>query len=65
MSELVWIAVIIKQETDLAILVDHGTEDNEWIPKSQVSDQSEDPYQVGDSLEIEIPEWLALEKDMI
>ncbi len=65
MSELIWITVIIKQETDMAILVDHGVDKNEWIPKSQISDQSENPYQVGDTLDIEIPEWLALKKDMI
>ncbi len=65
MPEPVWITVIIKQITTLAILVDHGVEKSVWIPRSQISDYSEETYQVGDKIEIEIPEWLALKKDMI
>ena len=65
MSESVWVDVTIVVETDQAILVDHGTDKEVWIPKSQISDQSKDPYQEGDTLEIEIPEWLANKNDMI
>ncbi len=49
----------------MAILVDHGIDKNEWIPKSQISDQSENTYQVGDRFDIEILDRLALKKDMI
>ena len=38
--------------------------DNVWIPKSQILDYEKD-YIIGDTLEIELPEWLALDKGMI
>ena len=60
----VWISITIKHETDSAILVDHGMKDNVWIPKSQILDYEKD-YIIGDTLEIELPEWLALDKGMI
>ncbi len=50
------------RETDLAVLV--GYEDDEiWLPKSQiewVGDAEE-----GDELRIQVPEWLAEEKEMM
>ncbi len=67
MTKNVWVTVTIVDDDDsrLAILVDHGSDSDVWIPRSQIKDQTEDPYQEGDTLEIEIPEWLALEKGMI
>ncbi len=67
MSKNVWITVTIvdDDESRLAILVDYGAEKDVWIPRSQIKDQTEDPFQEGDTLEIEIPEWLALKKGMI
>lgn len=67
MTAKIWIAVIIKRDRDdeLAILVDAGVDNDIWIPRSQISDQTEDPFQENDSLEIEIPEWLALNKGLI
>jgi len=66
-SKNVWVTVTIVDDTEnrLAILVDHGAESDVWIPRSQIKDQTEHPFQEGDTLEIEIPEWLALEKGMI
>lgn len=59
-----WISVIIKVETDQAILVDAGMEEDAWIPKSQIIDSSED-IRVGTSMEIEIPGWMAEKKELV
>ncbi len=65
MSGQVWIAVEIKHETPDALLVDHGMGEDTWVPKSQVLDYSEETYRIGDNIEIELPEWLALKKGML
>ena len=64
MGAKIWIAVQIKAETDRALLVDAGMQNDSWLPKSQILDYSDD-YQIGDNIEIEIAEWLAMEKDLI
>lgn len=67
----IWISVVLEAETDLAWMVDAGTTtkdpNNEriWLPKSQIRDYSEETYESGDCIEIEIPEWLALDKGLI
>lgn len=65
MSGQVWISVTIKHETPLALLVHHGVDPECWVPKSQILDYSEENYRIGDTIEIEISEWLALAKGMI
>jgi len=50
----------IKKETDLAILFFDG-EKEVWIPKSQI----ESRVNYSDSVEIEIPAWLAEEKELV
>lgn len=50
----------IRRETDLAILFFDG-ENEHWIPKSQI----ESTVKYSDSVEIEIPRWLAEEKEMV
>ncbi len=65
MSGRVWIAVMLEIETDKAWRVDFGADTSAWIPKSQISDYSEVEYQAGDNIEIELPEWLALNNGMI
>lgn len=64
MSGQIWIAVTIKAATVKALLVEYGAGADAWIPKSQILDYSDD-YGLGDTIEIELPEWLALEKGMI
>ncbi len=59
MTYLVEVDVFIKAQTDLAIL----TDDDEWLPKSQIVDG--DYLETGTDVGIEIPEWLALEKGLI
>ena len=67
MTDSVWITVTVKRNRDkeLAILVDHGGEKDEWSPRAQIMDTTDELYQEGDKLEIEIPKWLALDKGMI
>lgn len=61
----VWVPVTLMIETELAWMVDGGRDKDVWIPKSQIQDYSETEYEIGDDIEIEIPEWLAMEKDLI
>ncbi len=61
----VWICVTLEAETDKAWMVDAGIDESTWIPKSQIMDYSENEYKSGDTLEIEVPEWLALKKGLI
>ena len=65
MANPIWIAVTLKAETDKAWQVDAGLKKDKWIPKSQILDYSENEFKSGDSIEIEIPEWLAFEKELI
>lgn len=51
----------LKAETDLAILVDVNDE-KVWLPKSKIE---YDDFDIGEEIEIEIPEWLADEKGLI
>ena len=61
----VWIPVTLEVETDMAWRVSDGQGKSIWIPKSQIQDYSESEYKSGDEIEIELPEWLALEKELI
>ena len=53
----------IKHETDMAYLVNDGTNDV-WIPKSQVEEMERVKPDADDYIFI-IPEWLAIEKEII
>lgn len=52
----------VKKQTDAAYLFDNGKTEA-WVPKSQVTDQSEDDRGVIES--IFIPEWLAIDKGLL
>lgn len=54
----------VKVETDRALLCvfDDGSE--EWIPKSQIQEDSQ-VHEKGDVGEIAIPRWLASEKGLL
>jgi hypothetical protein len=56
-NDLVEVNGIIEAETDLAILFDGG-----WLPKSQI--RSREDLKDGTS-DIEIPEWLAEQAELI
>ena len=55
--------VIIKHETDFAILVDHDGAEEVWLPKSQISRREDDALK--GLTAITIPEWLATDKGML
>lgn len=48
----------ILHETDKAILIENLNEDNIWLPKSQI-------YIFDNQKTIEIPEWLAIDKELV
>lgn len=50
-----------KYETEKAILVLNLKDKEVWIPKSQI----EVDHETGDVVDIQIPEWLAIEKELI
>ena len=64
-TELVEICVDLVRETAMAILVDPGDGDEVWLPKSQIVDVETLPSIPANGVDIEIPEWLALDKDLI
>jgi len=55
--------VTVVRETDAAILCDIDG-DEVWIPKSQIHDDSE-VYEMSTSGTLIIPEWLAVEKELV
>lgn len=59
-NEKVELSVIVKNYTERAILVNDGSGEDQWIPRSQV--ETDDPITIGGAMKIEIPEWLAREK---
>jgi hypothetical protein len=56
---------IVKHYTNMAVLVDFGHEKT-WIPRSQIVNIDEiDIEDDNVAQEFELPEWLAIEKDLI
>jgi len=69
MSEVTWVEITILHETDDAVLVtqDPDSEDTniaKWVPKSQITDSTDD-MDIGAEIEIEIPVWLAEDKELV
>ena len=54
-------SVKLLRETDAAIHVDHGA-GKCWLPKSQLDYTTGDADE-GDIIEVEMPQWLAEEKE--
>lgn len=52
----------IIRSTEKAYLVDFGAKEHVWVPRSQITDESEDEDGISS---IFIPEWLAIEKGMV
>lgn len=61
-NELIKIDIEIVKETDMAFLTTDGVI-KAWLPKSQI--ESNELLEVGGTYTIEIPEWLAEEKELI
>lgn len=57
------ICLEIKHETDLALHVTDGVTELQWIPKSEVYLMEDGGP--GDTIDIAMPEWLAMEKGFI
>lgn len=55
-------SVQLLRETDAAIHVDHGA-GKCWLPKSQIDYITGDADE-GDYITVEVPQWLAEEKEM-
>ncbi len=65
MSNLVELELSYMHETDDAYLLNDGDEDH-WIPKSQIEDGYNLGYFAkGDTVLIEIPEWLAEKLELV
>ena len=65
MSEPFYFEGIFVHHTDMAVLVNDGTEEL-WIPKSQIEeDLNWDDFEKEDEIEFTIPEWLAIEKGLV
>ena len=62
MEEEIEIECEVLRETDAAYLIQSGNDIEAWIPKSQISDYSEN---LGQITGIFIPEWLAESKDLL
>lgn len=61
-QELIELSLDLVKKSDGALLVSDG--DNEaWLPKSLI-EYDEEPER-GRSIDIELPEWLAIEKGLI
>lgn len=63
MTDTVEIRGTILAETPDAYLLDDG-DIEVWIPKSQI-DNLDDDWEIEDTIEMEIPEWLAEQKGLI
>ena len=61
-SELADICVIIRHQTDHAVLVDHGADSPIWLPLSQIELT---PNADGKTHTVTLPQWLAEEKEMV
>lgn len=53
--------VVIKRETDKAYLIDHGGEEEVWMPKSQIKNVAKNDRTVT----LTVTEWIAYEKGLI
>ena len=61
--EMVEVFGKIEATTDVAILINDGTKET-WIPLSQIT-YVEYEYEVGEEVELKIPEWLAYKNGLI
>ncbi len=54
---------VVRRSTEKAILINFGTDEDVWVPKSQISDYTGETVDEAES--IFIPEWLATEKGLV
>lgn len=58
------IACEVRILTDRAVLIHDGTREA-WIPRSQIEDPDPAELEIGSTVTLLIPEWLANEKGLI
>ncbi len=58
---IVYEGVTVVRETEKSLLVNFGGEENHWVPKSQLSGDS-DVTESGDSGSLIVTKWIANEK---
>lgn len=58
------IACEIRILTDRAVLIHDGTREA-WIPRSQIEDPDPAELEIGSTVTLLIPEWLANEKGLV
>ncbi len=54
----------IKRQTEKAYLIDHGGDEEVWLPKSQVSHSAPDSERSNLRVFL-VPEWLAIDKGLV
>tara|TARA_R110000851_G_scaffold322318_4_gene488276 strand:- start:516 stop:710 length:195 start_codon:yes stop_codon:yes gene_type:complete len=64
MSKIIDLKVMIKHSTKSAIMVENLNEKNVWLAFSLIELEKED-FNNGDIQEIQLPEWMAIEKELI
>lgn len=62
---MVEILCVFLHETDEAVLIEDEPDHKIWIPKSQIIDWEESIHEKNDDIEIMIPIWLAMEKELV
>jgi hypothetical protein len=66
-GDLIEVSVQYVRQTERAVLILDGVKEI-WLPKSQVNKDEEPDYDnliQGDEISLFIPEWLAMDKDLI
>lgn len=63
-KEFVEISCQVRIKTDKAICINDGANEA-WIPRSQIEDPDPEDMQIGETITLLIPEWLANEKGLI
>lgn len=65
MTKTIEVTIVILGKTPQALRVTDGVT-TDWIPKSLIEEDARlDSYEIGQTYEIVIPEWLALKKELI
>lgn len=59
-----YIACEIRRLSDKAVLIHDGTREA-WIPKSQIEDPQPDELEIGEHVELLLPEWIAKDKGLL
>lgn len=61
---LCYITCEVRRLTDKAALVHDGLREA-WLPLSQIEDPAPEEMEIGQTIEVLMPEWLAKEKGLI